>query len=162
MKSVVGTTEAFYLLGDFILLSNPSATLILVSQSILALYHAASFANKILADSGVSAPKFSQMYSRLGHTQQQALLYMGLCDIGALLQIIVSCVVMSGKLRLLTNVFVYLNLLKARYHAAESASYHRRAWELIGSRIRPYVAAVGPLTGILNRVEGWFSTPPLS
>ena len=162
MKSVAGTTESFYLLGDFILLSNPSATLMLVSQSILAVYHAASFANKVLADSQVSAPRFDRMYRTLGQTQQQALLYMGLCDIGALLQLIVSFLLMNGKLRLATNVFVYLNLLKARYHGPESASYHQSAWELIGNKVHPYIGAIGPVQVVLNRIEGWFCTSPPS
>lgn len=162
VRSVTGTTEAFYLLGDFILLSNPSATLMLVSQSILAAYHAASLANKVLTDSHMSAPKFNRMYAKLGKTQQQALLYMGLCDIGALLQLIVSFLLMSGKLRLATNIFVYLNLLKGRYHGTESASYHHSAWELIGNKVHPYIGALGPLRAVLDRIEGWFCTPRTS
>lgn len=110
MRDAGGTTESFYLFGSFILLSNPSGSLILVSQALLAVYHALSYGSS-LGPLG----KPVQQLSRMAAAQREKVLFaMGFLDIMAFVQLIFHALTGGAGLRGLVQSFIYLNLVKNR------------------------------------------------
>ena len=155
-QSVTRLSEFFYLAGDAILLSVPAGSLLLVSQSILAIFHAASAANQILGGKyGIQ-----EFYKRLASKQQQALLYMGFCDIGTMLQLILAWLSSRSKMRMFFQLIVYFNLLRGRYNdQSNESAHHKLCWGMISTWTSPYVDKVPVLNQALGRLKVWFSTP---
>lgn len=156
VQSVTRFTEFFYIAGDVILLSVPAGSLLLVSQSILAIFHSASAANQMFAGKyGIQ-----EFYKRLAGKQQQALVYMGFCDIGTLLQLILAWISSRSKLRLFFQLVVYFNLLRGRYNdPSNESAHHKICWGVISSWVSPLAAKVPVLDQVLGRLKVWFSTP---
>ena len=151
------TTEVFNILSITVLMSN-KASLILVSQSILAAYHMVAILNSMCLQNGIYLkPVVQDLYKYMGCKRDTALLYMGLADIAAWLQILASCSYFG--LRGMLNVWVYGNLLRGRYHNPESSKYHRQAWAWINSRIGPIIAKAPVLDRALQPARNWFSRP---
>ncbi len=154
-QSVAQLSEFFYLAGDAILLSVPAGSLLLVSQSILALFHSASAANQMFGGKyGIQ-----EFYKRLASRQQQALIYMGFCDIGTMLQLILAWVSSRSKFRMFFQLVIYFNLLRGRYNdPSNESAHHKTCWAMISLWTGPYVERVPVLNQALDRLKAWFST----
>lgn len=154
-QSVTHLSEFFYLAGDAILLSVPAGSLLLVSQSILAVFHSASAANQLFRGK-YGTQKF---YKWLASRQQQALLYMGFCDIGTMLQLILAWVSSRSKFRMLFQLIIYFNLLRGRYNdPSNESAHHKTCWSMISVWTHPFVERVPVLNQALGRLQVWFST----
>lgn len=140
------TTEAFYLFGDLILINVRSGGLFLVSQSILATFHAASLLNQM------SAARFSRVYGSLSMGRTTALLWMGLLDIATLLQLIIL-VLTTGQVRILFQTMMYTNLLRSRYQGNSSEfDHHKESWRWLHSRVGHFI----PRSSVVDYITSWF------
>jgi len=149
-RQASATTEGFYIFTSFILLSNPAGSLSLVSQAILAAYHAASYTQSL------NLRLLGGLRKKLAAHQPQALLVMGLCDVGVAVQLLVAAVVGGAGVRGGMQTLVYSNLLRQRSIAAESTpecSYYRTTWNYLGASPIGSVAKQLPFFGL---VSGWF------
>lgn len=157
IQTIAPTTEAFNIGCTLLILVNRSASLVFVSQGILAVYHTMSLLNAVLQRYGRGSrlvPVVQETYRRLGQKQKKALLLMGLCDLLALAQLVLSCTYLG--IRGLLNVYMYLGMLKGRYKSPESASYHQEAWALVGKYTRPVLIRVPILDRLANSAIRWF------
>jgi len=142
--------QGFYIFTSFILLSNPAGSLSLVSQAILAAYHAASYTQSL------NLRLLGGLRKKLAAHQPHALLVMGLCDVGVAVQLLVAAVVGGAGVRGGMQTLVYSNLLRQRSIAAESTpecSYYRTTWNYLGASPIGSVAKQMPFFGL---VSGWF------
>lgn len=156
LQSVSRLTEFFYIAGDGILLSVPAGSLLLVSQSILAIFHSASAASQLLA----GRYGIQELYKTLATKQQQALVYMGFCDIGALLQMILFWIASRSKMRVFFQLIVYFNLLRSRYNdPSNESAHHKICWGMISSFVSPVVERIPVIHQALGRLKVWFSSP---
>ena len=152
MKQGGATTEGSYIYVDFLLLSNPAGSLALTSQSILAVYHAASYTQ------GLNIGPLNSLRKKLTTYQPQALLVMGLCDVGAALQLLLAASIGGAGMRGLVQTLVYSNLLRQRSLAASSTpecSYYSTTWGYLGSTPIGAMAKQLPFFGVLSR---WFQS----
>ena len=84
MQDAGGTTESFYILGSLLLLNNPSGSLILASQAILAVYHALSCGRSL----GPLGKPLQPLSTMAGAHRERALFAMGFLDIIAFVQLL--------------------------------------------------------------------------
>lgn len=148
LRSASMTTEGFYLFGGFILLSNPSGSLLLLSGAILAAYHALSFGQRMGARAILEpVNKMAASY------QQRALFLMGFADIGAWVQLFVSGLA-TGSMRGLIQSIVYLNLLRQRYNnPSNECRYYKDVWRAIGDSAVGRIACRAPF---FDSIVRWF------
>jgi hypothetical protein len=155
IQTSVPTTEVFNIGCTLLILVNRSASLVFVSQGILAIYHTMSLLNAVLQRYGRGNRVVQDIYKLLAQRQKKALLLMGLCDLFALIQLAVSCTHL-GIRGLLINIYMYLGMLKGRYKSPESASYHQEAWALVGKYTRPLLIRVPVVDRLTNSAISWF------
>ena len=151
IQTVAPTTEVFNVGCTLLMLINRSASMVFVSQGILAIYHAASLLNAVLHG---GSKVVQDAYKYLGQKQRKALLLMGLCDLFALVQLLLACTHLG--IRGALNVYMYLGMLKGRYKSPESVSYHQEAWALVGKYTRPLLIRVPLLDRLSTSAIRWF------
>ena len=114
-----GTTESFYLFGSFILLSNPSGSLILASQALLAVYHALSYGRSL----GPLAKPVQRLARMAAAHRENVLFAMGFLDIMAFVQLTFYALTGGAGIRGLVQSFIYLNLVKNRSASNSPETY---------------------------------------
>ena len=119
LQDAGGTTESFYIFGDFILLSNPSGSLILASQALLAVYHALSYGRSL----GPLGKPVQQVARVAAAHRETALFAMGFLDIMAFLQLMLYALTGGAGIRAFVQSFIYLNLVKSRSASDSPETY---------------------------------------
>jgi len=152
LQDAGGTTESFYIFGDFILLSNPSGSLILASQALLAVYHALSYGRSL----GPLGKPVQQVARVAAAHRETALFAMGFLDIMAFLQLMLYALTGGAGIRAFVQSFIYLNLVKSR-SASDSpeTSYYSPVWNAIG---RSAVGAAAKRLPFFESVRRWFQS----
>ena len=134
MQDAGGTTESFYILGSLLLLNNPSGSLILASQAILAVYHALSCGRSL----GPLDKPLQPLSTMAGAHRERALFAMGFLDIIAFVQLLFHALTGGAVLRGLVQSFIYLNLVKNRsglvrgVYTSLRAGNIREIWKIQG------------------------------
>lgn len=149
------SADFHYAMMALVFLPHPPRALLVVPSGTLALYHVMAFCRSHFSNTSLWKKYGARANDWLAARQSQALVVMAGAEVALGLLLVVE--LLSPRRQLLLVFFMW-NMLKMRYHAPDSAAYHRQVWALLDEKTLPLRARVPAIQTLLGYIQRWFLT----